>query len=42
VPVAPRTGILLLVLSEGDHGWRVQVAQATASLPGVRAPSARG
>jgi uncharacterized protein (TIGR02246 family) len=41
-PVAPRTGLLLLVLSEGDQGWRVQVAQATASPPGVRAPPARG
>ena len=37
--MAPRKGILLLVLSEEGRGWHIQVAQATESLPGVLGPS---
>ena len=36
--MAPRKGILLLVLSEEGRGWHIQVAQATESMPGVLRP----
>jgi uncharacterized protein (TIGR02246 family) len=38
-PAGSRRGILLLVLTEEQEGWRIRVAQNTDIMPGILAPS---
>ena len=38
-PAGPRKGILLLIVQEGQSGWRIKVAQNTDIVPGAIAPA---
>jgi uncharacterized protein (TIGR02246 family) len=38
-PAGARNGILLLIVQEGQSGWRIKVAQNTDIVPGTIAPA---
>ena len=40
-PSGPRQGVLLFVVTSGEQGWRVKVAQNTDIVAGVLVPSTR-